>query len=313
MITRFWSRRPYRLFQSKISSRLAGSRSSEWEHIASRDHDIIARSSLIKYDGTSSISDKVSSPFGQFANPSTGQRYLQKSQFPAIIRVLYTPAPDATASFQHLAAVTMTSPYPHSGSGGRQAPIRPETFYDSYCLIASVRLANQPGEPDYVHLYNHEGTFIRHPIAHDNSIVAANADWKIGERGHSYMLFYTPIPWGLEKLGHQAEVVITSDSEKRVTSAQWNYGSNVAIDHDHTKLEGVVVGSQRQASHPPPPPPPPPPPTGPRPYRPPTPYPYDTPGRSSTIESSSRDSSFQGMYPQRFEYVSVSGSFTSSF
>ncbi|KAK6956028.1 hypothetical protein Daesc_003675 [Daldinia eschscholtzii] len=286
MITRFWSRRPYRLFHSKILSRLTDS--SEWEHIASRDDDIIARSSLVKYDGTGSISDKVSSPFGQFTNPSTGQRYLQQSQFPAIIRVLYTPAPDATASFQHLATVTMTSPYPDSAPG-RQAPIQPETFRDSYCLIASARLANQPGEPDYVRLYNLEGTFIRHPIAHDD-----NADWKLGERGHSYMLFYTPIPWGLEKLGHQAEVVITSDSEKRTTSARLKYGSQVSIDH--TELERVA-GSQRQESHPPPA-------TGPRPYRPSTPYPYDIPSRSPT--ESSQDSSIQGTYPQRFEYVSGS-------
>ncbi|KAI2784202.1 hypothetical protein F4815DRAFT_441862 [Daldinia loculata] len=205
LISHFWSREEYLLFTRSVISKSPDD--AQWKEIATRDVETVARAGLVQYDGTTSISTKISSRFAEFTHPSTGHKYLQTSTFPAVIRVLYTPAPTATARFKDLQTVALTSPHIQLVDGAQGQPLL-RNLQDTYFLIASVRLRAEPASPDYVRTYNIEGTFIRPPVAGNNIV---NGDWELGEQGHSYMLFYTFGPRGLERLEHQTEIIRMSD------------------------------------------------------------------------------------------------------
>ncbi|KAI0852149.1 hypothetical protein F5Y00DRAFT_274365 [Daldinia vernicosa] len=205
LISHFWSRKEYLLFSRSVISKSPGG--AEWKEIATRDVETVAKAGLVQYDGTTPISREVSSRFGEFANESSGHRYLQASTFPVVIRVLYTPAPTATARFKDLQTVVLTSPHLQRVDGAQGQP-RLRKLQDTYCLIASVRLRAEPASPDYVRTYDIKGTFIRPPVAGNNIV---NEDWELGEQGHSYMLFYTFEPRGVERFEHQTERIRISN------------------------------------------------------------------------------------------------------
>ncbi|KAK0639097.1 hypothetical protein B0T16DRAFT_422424 [Cercophora newfieldiana] len=143
-------------------------------------------SPFIKWDGALNLGGFISkqATIGAVVLREDGgmNRSWTKFRFPSFIRVLYSPGPEYPADFDYIRSFHVT--WIEATNDGRTVE---STAYQCYSLVGMARLRSSPEEEDFVRTYTTIGTPI-HPPTKPWSCI--NDDWRVGEPGHDYALFY---------------------------------------------------------------------------------------------------------------------------
>lgn len=197
----FWRRNPFLLFPPCQVRRATDS--STWRHSPVSnltDLVVLARDSLIHWNGKSSLADLISS---RFCVAAYGQaQYMWVSNKPAIIRVLLRPDSDMPGAFEQLRQISVGCPQltqvegdAEDTGGPTDEEHRHERDYNlpplgqcmfNYILVAVVLCDNQN---EVVHLYSAEGEPL--PL---EGFQRQNQSFTLGVSGKDYMLFYVRGP-----------------------------------------------------------------------------------------------------------------------
>ncbi|KAI1774829.1 hypothetical protein F4818DRAFT_451828 [Hypoxylon cercidicola] len=157
-----------------------------------RDVPGMAESSLITWDGLGDLGDFISSKFGIFEYAPTKMRYLWTSNNPAIIRVHYHAPASEPPRFARLRRISVDGKCLHheAGTVNSATIASPEKGSLHYMIVAVIRLRMRAGEKELIRRYSLNGSEIIAPIDYPYS----HAEWKLGEPGRQYMLFYAEAP-----------------------------------------------------------------------------------------------------------------------
>lgn len=189
MPTDFWQRREFLLFTRLMVTP---------DHLQSKmlvseeptmTTESLARESLLQWDGSKSLNETVAS---NYLGPSFDGRF-RLCNFPVCVRVQYTPKDGACPKFTDI----MADPLHMKNEYGRLE--RPEKNLDdgwfvardfgdpiTYRLMVVVGLRSASDQKDYARRYEPNGQYI--PDQPPNPCVSH--DWRLGEPGHSYMLYF---------------------------------------------------------------------------------------------------------------------------
>ncbi|KAI1250136.1 hypothetical protein MGN70_007188 [Eutypa lata] len=199
----FWRRAPFLLFAPFHIQRATDS--SSWHHSPVRnlvDLKVLARDSLVHWNGQSNLGELISSRFGV---AEYGQaQYLWTSNKPAIIRVLLRPEADMPGAFEQFREISVDCPQLtqveenenfEEARGPTDEADERERNYDlpqtgesmaNYKLVAVVVCDSQN---ESVHLYSSEGE----PIT-PQRFQREGQCFSLGATGKDYMLFYVRAP-----------------------------------------------------------------------------------------------------------------------
>lgn len=152
----------------------------------------MAKCSLITWNGQGDLGDFITSKFGIKAAASLKMRYLWMSNKPAVIRVHYHAPASNPPRFYDLKNISIDGQRPRPIEGTRSAIMIDTREKGSlqYILVAAIRLRNGPKEKDTIRRYSTDGQEIPAP----SDYPFANPDWRVGDPGRQYMLFYTEMP-----------------------------------------------------------------------------------------------------------------------
>ncbi|RYP56172.1 hypothetical protein DL769_009956 [Monosporascus sp. CRB-8-3] len=195
MVSTLFARNRSILFENVVLSQPIDADDDNWDAQETRTTPErwweLAKASLITWSGDGDLGDVVSDRFGAFDAPGVGRRYYwQGNRNAAVIRVLYTAPLEFPKRFADLRSFIMNAKtLRFTGSHmNRGEPAPPAEARVRYALIAVVRLRQGARERDLLRRYTDDG---RH-LVEDQSWRFARDDWRLGEPGRQYYLFYTP-------------------------------------------------------------------------------------------------------------------------
>ncbi|RYP67580.1 hypothetical protein DL770_008598 [Monosporascus sp. CRB-9-2] len=195
MVSTLFARNRSILFENVVLSQPINADNDEWDAQESRTTPErwweLAKASLVTWSGEGDLGDVISAKFGAFDAPGVGRRYYwQGNKDAAVVRVLYTAPRESPKRFVDLRSFTMdaktiqltdTSLTRAERAPAAEARVR-------YALIAVVRLRQAAREHDLLRRYTDDGRHL--PEKLDWDFAADN--WRLGEPGRQYYLFYTP-------------------------------------------------------------------------------------------------------------------------
>ncbi|KAI1843268.1 hypothetical protein JX266_010622 [Neoarthrinium moseri] len=182
MINRFWSRQDFLLYQPLILFMRPGG--NKWEKATPSEPRIVAKHSLVEWDGSTPLSDHISNLFGYFRHED-GSATIRLSAMPFLVRVLFTPQQrrGTPPDFRSVQRFTI-----RSRKWARTESGRPELQLNTseYVLKAAVKTRSTPAGADFVRIYGAKGENILPPP--DAEPIVENT-WRIGQEG-TFALFY---------------------------------------------------------------------------------------------------------------------------
>ncbi|KAI1261356.1 hypothetical protein F5Y18DRAFT_431191 [Xylariaceae sp. FL1019] len=187
MIESFWARPCFHLYHNCVYYKPPD---GDWSpHQKPASNLAIGKASLIRYTGELSLGHHISRIFSVRTMEPPGWHYLRFCKWPQLIRVHYTPAsaPESAPGFHDLCHLTINARYLEKSSIDDTKVDFRSTANVRYKLIAVVRLRSNDEAIDLVRLYNRHHTTMQPP---DDAKRFFSNDWKLGEPGSSYMMFY---------------------------------------------------------------------------------------------------------------------------
>ncbi|KAJ8131456.1 hypothetical protein O1611_g2170 [Lasiodiplodia mahajangana] len=189
-----WTREPFHLYHATVLGRPQGA--EEWKVIS--HHDRIVENSLVRWDGSQPLGDRISSLFGEGVSGVTGNEVVFMFNDPAIIRVRYehTAKERPRASYKDLHQIYV---HPHrlrrekNKDGGGFLVKDNDAELVPYTLVAIVRCSRQAEEADRIRLYSVLATPISLPVALKQYV---GTYWNLDDDdpGRVYLLFYAHAP-----------------------------------------------------------------------------------------------------------------------
>lgn len=185
MLQTLWCRGIFLLYFGKACFRKIGS-DRPWrltQLYNEHEHNLpLARKSLVEWDGKVSLDEEVASRFGTARREETGMETLVVANDPLFIRVRYAPADESCVwGFDDLRCLVLRSPVLDTEG---HSIVDFSKVSEGYILVAVVRLRARPDEDDLIRLWDASQA----RITLEGS---SEMDWRVGEPGYSYMLYYS--------------------------------------------------------------------------------------------------------------------------
>ncbi|KAI0440097.1 hypothetical protein F4803DRAFT_578036 [Xylaria telfairii] len=194
-----WNMPAFLLFEPRIMA--CPVEGGQWVEAEPIPGTFLSRNSQVHYSGSGDLGECISDNFGTRLVEEDGFKYHWQAAYHVAMRVLYdTTAPDSQAKgFDELREIFVnTYRYKPTGEEGR-ARYDPD-HRDRYTLAAVVRMMNrhEPRSRDLVRLYNDIGYYQPLPLTMQKAFTTegkmASEEWRLGELGYKYMLFYITAP-----------------------------------------------------------------------------------------------------------------------
>ncbi|KAI1411326.1 hypothetical protein F5Y13DRAFT_200936 [Hypoxylon sp. FL1857] len=239
---------PYQLFDAHPLSQPMEATDNNWDiDDGRRDPAGIAAESLVTWDGLGDLGDVISDKFGIFASDETNRKYLWTFNLPAFVRVHYRAPISNTSSFAKLKEIKIDGKcYQPCGKDGKSIRIRPrEQGSTSWVLIMVIRLRKGYEDQDLIRRYTVDGREVINPV----SFAYSNVDWKLGESGRQYMLYYAMAP-SVDTGVNLPEVLLRpKDYEKKIKMYSDCINAAIALEEEEKKAaEKAAGGSSSQPS-----------------------------------------------------------------
>lgn len=162
------------------------------EHKGMSIPELLAQESLIQWDGNRHLNDTITSDY--LVTLSNNYPLFWE---PVCVRVQYTPNHDRCPGFTDLMANPLRIPsmftLQREGQDGRLFARKDGYFVDyRLALVIRLRSSDEHGcREDYARLYSPDGQYIQpHWTAGGVMPPCVSDEWRLGEPGHSYMLYF---------------------------------------------------------------------------------------------------------------------------
>ncbi|KAI6083291.1 hypothetical protein F4821DRAFT_263027 [Hypoxylon rubiginosum] len=163
---------------------------TDWEVDDGRNDPVgLAKRSLITWHGQGDLGDFIANRFRTQTNTSTNRRYIWTFHNPAIIRVHYHAPATNSPRFPHLKDIRINARLRLKKSRSTVTIGPPETPM-IFVLVAVVRLRLRPNDKDMIRRYSTDGSEVITPSDYSHT----ESNWKLGEPGRQFMLYYTERP-----------------------------------------------------------------------------------------------------------------------
>ncbi|KAI2780510.1 hypothetical protein F4815DRAFT_499237 [Daldinia loculata] len=197
MLDTFWSLPAFQLWHPDVMARKEGS--EVWEKAEIEDPAVLTREGLIKYYGDRDLGDRIGESFGTFIDKDTRLIQHWHSNEPVVIRVFFSNLNINGArpkTWEDLREINVKSHHFAKSESGKEGYVKLK--YDgtggaskTYILLAAVRLGAWKDENDLVRLYQADGENIPLP----NDVGYRGPEWRLGDPGEKYLLYYRLSPF----------------------------------------------------------------------------------------------------------------------
>ncbi|KAI1101162.1 hypothetical protein F4804DRAFT_316938, partial [Jackrogersella minutella] len=190
MYQTLWKREPFQLYcRYPISRPIGASEEVGWNVADGRTYPVeTAEKSLVTWDGRGDLGVYISNFFGVFDYRYT--RCIWSFSNPAIVRVSYDAPQDDAPGYQALKSITFDGKRIRRHDDNHIEVTPPEEGRIKLALIVVVRLRSLPWDMDLIRRYGVGGNEIVAPAGFPYS----RNDWRLGEPGRCYMLYYARAP-----------------------------------------------------------------------------------------------------------------------
>lgn len=228
MRTTFWARESCILFHSRGHVKPPGT--DEWSE-QTVDAQDRAKISLVRWDGSEPLGGFISDQFEVYEGDEPGEEHWLQSNSSRFIRVLYTPSEGDGPGFDSVKVIEVGSLV--LGEATDDSRVRQLAYLDPtpYNLVAAVRLRQHPDEDDAVRLYTLFGQHIRPPFP-TTACTYSQDQWRLGEQGHSYMLYFV-------KVSDQDFAPDPDSFEVHAMSDEWIQDTRSLVDMRNSDLSAV--------------------------------------------------------------------------